>query len=124
MSSELVSAGEIESLRGYALSGMQTEVQIFHKTSVANDYSDDAETFPIDPDITIMGWLRTVPDQRLVEDFSALEHPEEGRLFLPVGTQLSRGDKVLIAGVAWSVIDTNEGNTYQVVLRVALTKVS
>lgn len=123
MSAPLVSDAEVASLRDYALSGMQTEIQIFHKTTVPNDFSDDGESFPVDPDITVLGWFRNAPNIDLSGDFSALQQVDDGRLFLPVGTVLDRGDRVVVAGEAWTVVDTNKESTYKVLLRVLLRRV-
>lgn len=124
MMEPLVSEAEIENLRDYALSGMQSEIQIFWKSSGSNDYSDDQENFASTPDLTVMGWFRNAPNIALNEDFAALQQVDDGRLFLPVGTKLDRGDKVVVAGGAWTVVDTSAESTYKVLLRVLLRRVS
>ena len=120
----LVSDDEIESLREFALSGMRSTIEIYHKTSAGNDFSDDEDVFPDTPDLTVIGWFRNAPNINLTDEFAAVQQVDDGRLFLPVGTALSRGDKVVVAGTAWSVIDTNEESTYQVLLRALLRRES
>lgn len=124
MSGPLVSQSEIESLREYALTGMQTEIQIFRKVSVAGDYGDDEESFSSTPDAVVMGWFRNAPNLNLTDEMGALQQIDDGRLFVPVGTDISRGDKVVIEGNAWSVIDTSEESTYKVLLRASLRRES
>lgn len=118
----LVSAAEMASLAVFAESAMQTEVSIYHKSSDENSYSDDQVTYPTEPDAVVLGWFRNQPDYQLTEEFSALQHVEDGRLFLPLGTALSRGDKVVVMGTNWFVIDTNLESTYRVLMRVSLRR--
>lgn len=102
----------------------RTEVQIFSLTSGANTFSDDQESFSAEPTATVLGWMRNQPDYVITEDSGATQHPEEARLFLPVGTQIARGDKLVIGGEPWTVVDHNAENTYKVTLRVAVRRMS
>jgi hypothetical protein len=101
----------------------QTDVEIYAKTSSENPFSDDGDTFATDP-VRTKGWLRNQPDDRLAQDGSATVHPEEARLFLPIGVVVNRGDKVVIDGSPWSVIDHNRENTFKVTQRVAIKRAS
>lgn len=100
----------------------QTDVEIYALTSSSSTYSDDQESFPSTPTAVVKGWMRNQPDYAVTDDSGATQHPEIARLFLPIGTQVSRGDKVVIDGHPWTVVDDNEENTYKVTLRVAVRR--
>ncbi len=98
----------------------KTEVLIYARTSVSNDYSDDDDSFAAP--FSVMGWMRNQPDTQLVMAGGAVQAPQTGRLHLPVGTVVDRGDKVSVAGEDWTIIDYNTENTYKVSLRVAIER--
>lgn len=122
MTEPLVSAAELTALAETAERGMQTEVRIFHKTDGVNDFSDDEAGYADDPDETVDGWLRIQPDFDLSDQFAALQHVEDGRLFLPRETSVARGDKVVIGGENFYVVDANTNNTFRVLTRVSLRR--
>lgn len=98
----------------------QTEVVIEGRTSDSNSFSDDEEIFG--ESRTVMGWMRNQPDTQLVTTGGAVQAPQTGRLFLPIGTEIHRGDRLTIKGDKWIVIDHNAENTYRVALRVAIER--
>ena len=123
MASPLISSAEIASLAEIAESAMLTlDIQIFHKVDVENSFSDDGETYPDDPDETVQGWLRVQPDFDLTDAFAVLQHIEDGRLFVPRTATMDRGDKVVVNGEAYSVVDVNTNNTYRVLTRASLRR--
>lgn len=120
--------------------GDRTEVEIYHQTEADEETSwDDSVEAPIEDDATpaavVNGWFRNQPDYQTTDALAALAHEEDGRLFLPLGTELSRTDKVVVFpmddegnrignGTAYRVIDTNFENTFKVLVRVSLKRLA
>lgn len=113
---------EMAGLQDFFSGFLQTTVEIYAKSSGENDYSDDGESFSAQPTAVTTGWLRNQPDTKLVDEAGAALHPNVGRLFIPVDVVVRRGDKVVIDGDAWRVIDHNRENTFKVTQRVALER--
>ena len=133
MTEKLVSDIEMASLAEVAQLGMQTEVEIYARTTNVNystgwdDSSGTSEQYATTPYLTAegvlpKGWIREVPNPQTTDEFEQITHTEDGRLFLPLGIPLSRGDKVVIEGSEYRVIDDNSRNTYRVLLRVSLRR--
>lgn len=128
MGEPLVSAEAMNSLAAIFQDQMLTEVQIFSRATERNylawdDSSDTSEQFAETP-VTVLGWLRERPDYQTDDDLSAIQHVEDARLHLPLGTVVGRGDKVVIGTEEYAVIDDNRFNTYKVSIRVALRRTS
>lgn len=117
-----ISDTELSSLQDLMLGFLQADVEIYSKTDSENPYSDSGWGYPASPSMVVKGWLRKMPDYQLTDDFAAFQHVDDARLFLPLGTPIERGDKVVVAGDAFSVIDANDKNTWQVTLRVSLRR--
>lgn len=118
----LVDEEMLDALAETAELGMASTVAIYHKVDAENAFTDDAETYPTSPDETVAGWLRVQPDHDLTVERGAVVHSEEARLFVPRAVTLSRGDKVVISGEAFFVVDANTHNTYRVLTRAALRR--
>lgn len=118
----LVDADMLDALAETAELGMASTVEIYRKADAINDFSDDAESYPEDPDETVAGWLRVQPDHDLTVERGAVVHSEEARLFVPRAVTLSRGDKIVVSGEAFYVVDVNTHNTYRVLTRAALRR--
>lgn len=118
----LVDADMLDALAETAELGMTSTVEIYRKTDAINAFSDDSETYPDDPNETVDGWLRVQPDHDLTVERGAVVHSEEARLFVPRATTLSRGDKVVVGGESYYVVDANTNNTYRVLTRAALRR--
>jgi hypothetical protein len=129
MTEPLVTTEELASLAELAELGMLTPVLIYARTTVRNyatgwdDSSGTSEQYATTP-VSVNGWVRSRPDPNTDDDLSVIEHVEDVRLFLPLGTVTQRGDKVVIAGVEYAIIDDNAENTYRVLHRVALRRIS
>jgi len=113
---------EMASLQGLMLDFLQADVEIYSKSDAENPYSDSGWSYPATPSVVVKGWLRKMPDYQLTDDFAAFQHIDDARLFLPIGTPIERGDKVVVAGDAFTVVDANDHNTWQVTLRVSLRR--
>jgi len=129
MTEPLVTAEELASLAELAETGMLTPVAIYARSTERNyatgwdDSSGDSEQFATEP-VNVNGWLRERPDGQTDDDLGVIAHTEDARLFLPLGTVVARGDKVVIEGHEYAVIDDNANNTYRVLVRVALRRLS
>jgi hypothetical protein len=118
---QLVSASQLNALRKVAESGMNVDVTRLKQTKVDSVYGDEQDiTYVVD--WTTSGWLRAVPEGVIDVVSGVTGDIGTFRLFLPVGTDLDNGDRVLIEGRTYTVTDTNVESTYQVVLRCSLRR--
>lgn len=136
----LISADELASLAEVAESLFNSRIEIYHQheEDESGSWDDSVEQEIADgsiPDEVVSGWLRNQPDYQTSDDLAALAHEEDGRLFVPLGTTLTRTDKVIVYalnaagetvgdGTAYRVIDTNVENTWKVVLRASLRRIA
>lgn len=118
----LVDDAMLDALAETAELGMVSDVLVYRKTDAVNDFSDDGESYPTDPDVTTKGWLRLQPDYDLTVDRGVLQHTEDARLFIPRSIPLHRGDKVVVGDENFFVVDSNNNNTYRVLTRAALRR--
>lgn len=120
----MITAEDMAGLMDMAEGFMQTSVDIYHATDATTGWDDSVKNAPaLAPDLTVLGWVRSRPNVDLDEDLAALINEEQTRLFVPVGTVLEKGDRVVIAGDAYNVIDTNAQNTWRVLLRCSLRRI-
>jgi hypothetical protein len=117
----LVSERQLSALRKVAELGMQTMVDIYPRVEIETP-SDTAEGWPT-KSVTVKGWIRSMPAATYNIDVGSLEASTPFRIFLPVGTEVHSGDRLLIGGDFFSVVDTNIESTIRVVLRCTARKV-
>ena len=118
----LVSASQMSALQAVAETGFITPVTLRKRVFSENVYGDEqTESFPVSG--SAMGWLRSMPAGVLDVISGAAGDVADFRLFLPVGTDISNGDRVEIDGRQFIVQDTAKESTYQVLLRVFLRRV-
>jgi hypothetical protein len=138
--STLISTEELAALSGVAESLFNSRVEIYHQhiQDQSNSWDDSVEQEIVDgstPDEVVSGWLRNQPDYQTSDDLAALAYEEDGRLFVPVGTTLTRKDRVVVYeidadgetvgdGTAYRVIDTNVENTWKVLIRASLRRIT
>lgn len=117
----LVSDSQLTALRSVVEKGMVTPVTILKRTVADSPYSDDdTETFS--PTETVYGWLRDVPQGTIDVVSGIMATPGTYRLFLPLGTDVTNGDRVKIHDATYVVNDTNDESTYKVTLRLSLNR--
>ena len=138
MTIPLIATDQLASLAGIAESLFNSRVEIYHQSDEDQPTSWDDSVEGIqstEPDEVVLGWFRNQPDYQTGEALSAITHEEDGRLFVPLGTSLERRDKVIVfaldasgnsigSGTAYRVIDTNYENTWKVLIRAALRRMS
>lgn len=118
----LVTTTELEALRGVIESGMETTVTILRRTSSDNPYGDDQTDAYTPQSATVKGWLRTVPEGTIDVVSGVMADVSIYRLFVPVGTDIRNGDRLMIEGRRYTVTDTNKESTYQVALKCSLRR--
>lgn len=117
----LVSDAEMAALQDIAELGMVDDVAIFTRSIGAGLEGDTDEDFTAT--ITVKGWLWETLASGNGDVVGGLESITTAyRLFLPVGTPIEPGDRVVIKGETYVVIATNAENTYRPVLRCALRR--
>lgn len=120
---KLVSDAQIAQLRTVAELGMQSTVTVHKRTyDDTNPYTDD-EVVSSEATFTVKGWLRSVP----AGDISSMNGMQavvsSHRLFVPVGTDIASGDKVVIDGHEFIVQDTSVESTWKVLIRATLERI-
>jgi len=123
MPTPLVSASQMAQLRSVAEMGMQSTVVITKRTfNDTNPYTDD-EVVASETTITTIGWLRSTPagDIRTMNAMQAVVSSH--RLFVPVGTDISPGDRVEVDGEQFTVQDTSVESTWKVLIRATLERI-
>lgn len=117
----LLSTSQLTALRSVVRSGMVTPVTILKRTVADSPFSDDdAESFPEGE--TVDGWLRDVPTGTIDVVSGIMATPGTYRLFLPLGTDVTNGDRVRVGDNIYVVQDTNDESTYKVTLRLTLNR--
>lgn len=120
---KLVSDAQMARLRTVAELGMQSTVVIHKRTwGDTNPYTDD-EVVTSETTTTIKGWLRSTPagDIRSMNGMQAVVSSH--RLFVPVGTDIASGDKVVVDGAEFTVQDTSVESTWKVLIRATLERI-
>lgn len=120
---KLVSDSQMAQLRTVAEMGMQSAVVITKRTfDDTNPYTDD-EVVATEYTIETYGWLRSTPagDIRSIDHMQAVVSSH--RLFVPVGTDIATGDKVMVDGIEFTVQDTSVESTWKTVIRCVLERI-
>ncbi|HXS47563.1 MAG TPA: hypothetical protein VN756_08875 [Solirubrobacterales bacterium] len=134
----LIGTEELAALSEVAESLYNSRIEIFHQSDEdqSGSWDDSVEGAQSDePDEVVLGWFRNQPDYQTNDSLAAITHEEDGRLFVPLGTALERRDSVKVYaldadgntvgdGTSYRVIDTNVENTWKVLIRAALRKIS
>jgi hypothetical protein len=119
----LVSDSQLHQLRKVVERGLVTDVTIINSVRADNPYSD--EEWGQEPEYdrqTVKGWLREVPAGTIDVVSGVMANTGMYRLFLPLGTNIENGDRVVINDEDFIVQDTNQDSTYKVTLRVSLAR--
>jgi hypothetical protein len=117
MTTPLVSASEMAALQDLALTGMQTPVAIYDRSTVETaDGQEDIWTYGR----TVNGWLHSTPTPMITLVSGEMVTVNTYRLFLPVDTTILAGDHVTIGAKNYVVSDTTEEDTWQPLLNVSL----
>jgi hypothetical protein len=119
----LVTPSQMNALSKVVEEGMITDVTIINHSTSDSPYSDDEYVSETESNRqTVKGWLREVPAGTIDVVSGVMANMGMYRLFLPIGTQIENGDRVIVNGEQWVVQDTNADTTYQVTLRVSLAR--
>lgn len=118
----LVSDLEMAALQEVAEAGMVDDVTIVTQTPDPGGLEGDSEQ-TYTTTITVKGWLWETLASDNAELTGGIESVTTAyRLYLPVGTPIENGDRVIIKGATYIVLATNAENTYRPVLRCALRR--
>jgi hypothetical protein len=117
---------ELDSVRELALPGMTSPVTIKRRSvNPDNDpsqiYGTTSESFTVTE--TVGGWLFSTPSPVITIVGGEMALVNTYRLFLPVGTAVTSGDRVVIGGSEFIVSDTTEESTWLALLRCSLRRV-
>jgi hypothetical protein len=107
-------------MRKVAESAFNTDVQIWRRGSADNAYEDDVETWTYRE--TIKGWIYSTPTSSASVEGGVIGTLNLYRLFIPVGSAVSPGDKLKISGNFFLVIDTIDESTWLPLLRCSLRR--
>lgn len=116
----LLTSGQIEAIRALGELGMSTPITVQRYLGV-EDYDPDEHPFGADDDATeqfedpgteTVGWLRSNMGRDLDEDGSRVVAVSDFTLRVPVGTVIGPRDRVVISGVAYTVMETNTEDTW------------
>ena len=120
----LVSDREMAALQGIAELGMVDECTILTQTNVVGGLEGDTDyEYGTPASITVKCWLWETLGSENAELTGGVEAITTAyRLYLPVGTPIENGDRVVIKGQTYIALATNAENTYRPVLRVALRR--
>ncbi len=117
---------EMAELRSIAEIGMTADVVIRKRTvNLIDDpsqiYGQNAETFAEGD--TVKGWLYSSPSPVITVVGGEMALVNTYRLFVPVGSDVTSGDRVVIGGSEFVVSDTIEESTWLPLLRCSLRRV-
>jgi len=124
-----LTANQLERIRDVAKLGMQTPISIYARSEgdipSGGDYGDDF----VDYDQTnesrrtvVKGWFFSQPAQVQDVDTGMITTTTTYRLFLPVGTDINAGDRVVVGADAYTVSDTDREGTWLPMLTANLRK--
>lgn len=117
----LLSSSELGALREVAELGMIDDVGIYRRSAGGGLEGDDDIDYGLS--ITVKGWLWEPPLTGQGDIVGGIEAINTAyRLYLPVGTPISNGDRVFVNGGMFEVVGTNAENTYRPVLRCSLRR--
>lgn len=122
MPGPLISEAQMEAIRGIPLAGMQTPVSILTLTTVSRPDADDQEVWA-ETD-SVLGWIYEPLDYPKGDSVGGIQGiANEFRAYLPVGTLVEAGDRIGVDGQIYNVVNTNEADTYQPMLRAAMRRI-
>lgn len=120
---------QIERVRDVAKLGMTTTVTILGRASgtppVGGDYGDDFVDYTETSEsrkTTLKGWFYSSPAAMQDVDTGAIVTVNTYRLFLPVDTDISPGDRVQVGADEYTVSDTDAEGTWLPMLTCNLRK--
>lgn len=113
----LLSDAEMAALREIALSGMQSSVEVWTRSTLRTDDGwEDVFAYSA----TVDGWIDSTPTPMQTEVSGKVTTVNTYRLFVPVGTAVEPGDHVVSGGKTFIVSDTTSESTWQAMLKVSL----
>lgn len=119
---------QLEHVRDVAKLGMITPITIYRRseaTPPADDYGDDYLSFTQTSEsrkTTVKGWFYSTPAAMQDTDTGAIVTANTYRLFVPVGTDISTGDTVMVGSDEYTVSDTTVEGTWLPLLTANLRK--
>jgi hypothetical protein len=118
----LVSDAEMAGLQSLAEIGMADTCTILTQDNTAGGLEGDTD-YEYTASLTVKCWLWETLGSDNAEVVGGVEAITTSyRLFLPVGTPIENGDRVVVKGETYIVVATNAENTYRPVLRVSLRR--
>ena len=119
----LVSDAEMAGLQTIAEIGMADTCTILTQVNINTGLEGDTDYEYTEASVTTKCWLWETLANDNAEVVGGVEAITTAyRLFLPVGTPIANGDRVVCKGETYIAIATNAENTYRPVLRVALRR--
>ena len=105
----LLSASQLTAIQKLGLRGMITDVTIYSHDDFALDPSnvngDEDQSWTLQG--TVKGWLAPMLTNSFTEDVAWIASKGDYKLRVPVGTAIKPTDKVVVAGVTYSVVDSD-----------------
>lgn len=112
----LLTASQMASIRSLGEKGMTVDVTITRVGGFAlddgNPFGDDTLTTTTTSSITVKGWMVTELGRTFDEDSGRVVSVHDFTLRIPVGTQVDHRDTVTIGGADYTVVETNEEDTW------------
>lgn len=120
--SPLVTDEMLETLRGFAYQGLQTEVHILRREIVADGpYGDGGEEWV--EESTTFGWIHQMNNPFIQAQAGVASVTGVFRLELPIGTDIAIADMVGVEGATYTVENTNTEDTLKVFLEAYIRRV-
>lgn len=123
MSAPFFSSRQVRHLQKVVLHALTTQVEILRRV-VADDadpYGSDVSYDDMTPVGGCLGWLHSTPTPMQQVDNGMLVTFNTYRLYVPVGTDILPGDRVVIDGGAqYNVSDTTNDETWPALLACSL----
>jgi len=126
---QFLSDRQMARVRDVAQLGMTTTVTILERSAgtppAGGDYGDDFVDYTETSEsarATLKGWFFSTPTTMQDVDTGAIVTSNTYRLFLPVGTDISPGDRVQVGADEYTVSDTDAEGTWLPMLTCNLRK--
>ena len=117
----LISSAEMEALAETVIAGMDTPISVLSYQTITVPDGDDRREWV--ETATTTGWLWEPPDFPTGGNVGGVVGTaHEFRLFLRKEIEVEIGDRIGVEGVIYEVLNTNESNTFQPMLRVSLRR--